>query len=179
MTDMQPYEQPVAPPPSVRPTPPPAGPPQPIYSTYAEPAPSPLAVPNSSLVVTDQRPTNGVVLAIAWTSAILTLGYMLPWAIAATRGKSNQAAVGVINLLLGWTLVGWVIALVMACQAHTPAGIHQPAVAHQTTMVLSQSFGSVPTATAAPNAAADWYPAPDGDGIQYWDGNNWTDHRTA
>lgn len=47
---------------------------------------------------------------------------MLPWAVAATRGKSNATAVALINLLLGWTLIGWIVALVMACGAHQVAG---------------------------------------------------------
>lgn len=51
---------------------------------------------------------------IAWIVAVLTLGYMLPWAIAATRNKSNTAVIALINLLLGWSLVGWVVALVMS-----------------------------------------------------------------
>lgn len=67
---------------------------------------------------TDQRPVSGLVIAIAWVLAFLSMGYMLPWAIAATRGRSDQAAIGVVNLLLGWTLVGWIVALVMAAQRH-------------------------------------------------------------
>ncbi|MFI5428579.1 superinfection immunity protein [Aeromicrobium sp. UC242_57] len=55
---------------------------------------------------------------IAWIVAIVTAGYMLPWAIAATRGKSNSGAIGWINLLLGWSIIGWIVALVMACSAH-------------------------------------------------------------
>ena len=55
---------------------------------------------------------------IAWLVAILTLGYMLPWAIAATRGKMNSGAIFWLNLLLGWTVVGWIIALVMSVAAH-------------------------------------------------------------
>ena len=69
------------------------------------------------VVYTDAR-TNGAEVAFAWVVTVLTLGYMLPWAIAATRGKSNSAAVALVNLLLGWTFVGWVVALVMACTSH-------------------------------------------------------------
>jgi uncharacterized protein with PQ loop repeat len=61
----------------------------------------------------------GVHQVIAWIVAILTLGYMLPWAVAATRRKSNTGAIALINVLLGWTVVGWVIALVMAASAET------------------------------------------------------------
>lgn len=45
--------------------------------------------------------------------AIGTAGYMLPWAIAAIRDVPHWSVFWV-NLLLGWTIVGWVIALVMA-----------------------------------------------------------------
>jgi hypothetical protein len=69
------------------------------------------------LPLSDQR-ISGAEVGLAWIFTVLTLGYMLPWAIAATRGKSNSVAVAVINFLLGWTLVGWVIALIMACTAH-------------------------------------------------------------
>lgn len=51
---------------------------------------------------------------VAWVLAILTLGYMLPWAVAVSRGRPNAGAIGVVNLLTGWTLVGWIAALVMA-----------------------------------------------------------------
>lgn len=58
----------------------------------------------------------------AWIIAVVTLGYMLPWAVAATRGKSNAGAIGWINLLLGWSVVGWIVALVMACSSHQAVG---------------------------------------------------------
>ena len=54
-------------------------------------------------------------VAFAWVAAVLTLGYMLPWAIAATRRKSNAALIGLVNFLAGWTVVGWIVTLAMAC----------------------------------------------------------------
>jgi hypothetical protein len=66
------------------------------------------------------KPTQAI---IAWVLAVLTVGYLLPWAVAATRGKSNAGAIGWINLLLGWTLIGWIIALVMACGAHQTVAV--------------------------------------------------------
>jgi hypothetical protein len=68
-------------------------------------------------VTTDAR-TNGAEIAFAWVFTICTLGYFLPWAVAATRGKSNSLAIGLLNFLLGWTVLGWLAALVMACLAH-------------------------------------------------------------
>lgn len=73
-------------------------------------------------IVTDKRGKGGQAL-IAWILAILTAGYMLPWAIAATRGKSNSGAIGWINLLLGWSVIGWIVALVMACGSHQVVGV--------------------------------------------------------
>lgn len=71
-------------------------------------------------VVTDQRKGAARLASTtwAWVGAVCTLGYLLPWAVAATRGARNSAQVFWLNLLLGWTLVGWVVALVMAFRAH-------------------------------------------------------------
>ncbi len=55
---------------------------------------------------------------VAWLVALLSFGYMLPWAIAATRGKVNSGAIFWLNLLLGWSVIGWVIALVMSLSEH-------------------------------------------------------------
>lgn len=45
--------------------------------------------------------------------AVLILGlYFIPSYIA--RNKHNADAIMVLNLLLGWTLIGWVIALIWA-----------------------------------------------------------------
>lgn len=68
-------------------------------------------------VFTDQSP-KPVQTVVGWIVTVLTGGYMLPWAIAATRGKSNTALIGWLTLLLGWTVVGWVIFLIMACGPH-------------------------------------------------------------
>ncbi|MDA3022446.1 MAG: superinfection immunity protein [Actinomycetota bacterium] len=50
---------------------------------------------------------------VAIVAAVITAAYMLPWAIAAVRDVPHWAVFWV-NLLLGWTIVGWIIALVMA-----------------------------------------------------------------
>lgn len=40
--------------------------------------------------------------------------YFIPWIVSLSRGHRNSAAIAVLNLLLGWTLIGWVVALVWA-----------------------------------------------------------------
>jgi len=56
-----------------------------------------------------------IVLVGAWVTAVITIGYMLPYAIAVTRRLPNYSGIGLLNLLLGWTVIGWIVALVMAC----------------------------------------------------------------
>jgi ABC-type sugar transport system permease subunit len=57
-----------------------------------------------------------VTKVVAVVVAILSAGYMLPWAIAAVRDVKHWGVFWV-NLLLGWTVVGWIVALVMALRA--------------------------------------------------------------
>ena len=40
--------------------------------------------------------------------------YFVPYMIAVARGKENSLAIGLLNIFLGWTLAGWVVALVWA-----------------------------------------------------------------
>lgn len=154
----------------------PAGWPGPGPTSWTAPQPYPQ-------LQTDQRPASAAVLVIAWVSAAITFGYMLPWAIAATRGRSNQAAIGVVNLLLGWSFIGWVAALVMACQAHATRTMMPVNVVVATQYVAPQPGYAAPghptqpypTPPAPP--AAGWYPSPAGAGQEYWDGHTWTGHR--
>ena len=48
------------------------------------------------------------------TFLVLIGVYMLPGLIAALRRHRNQNAIFILNLLLGWTLLGWIAALVWA-----------------------------------------------------------------
>ncbi|MFC6705140.1 superinfection immunity protein [Flexivirga alba] len=95
---------------------PPQGPPGPQYPMQPY-APVPMGGPPAynSVVMTGRPGPSGVVVAIAWILAVCTFFYLLPWAIAATRNKSNQGGIFLVNFFLGWSFVGWVIALVMAC----------------------------------------------------------------
>lgn len=61
---------------------------------------------HSTVVVNDAR-ANGAEVAVAWIVSVATLAYLLPWAIAAIRGKSNSVAIALLNFLLGWTVIGW------------------------------------------------------------------------
>ena len=43
---------------------------------------------------------------------LFIIPYFLPSLIALFRGKSNTAAIVLLNLFLGWTFIGWVVALI-------------------------------------------------------------------
>ncbi len=45
--------------------------------------------------------------------------YVVPTIIAFDRNVVNKWSVAVINVLLGWTLVGWAVALAMAVRTQT------------------------------------------------------------
>lgn len=70
-----------------------------------------------SEVATDQQDQPGVTM-LALLVTVFTVGYTLPWMIAAARGKSNHWSIFWINVLLGWTVVGWIFALVMSVRPH-------------------------------------------------------------
>jgi len=64
------------------------------------------------------------VKVIAVIVAIITAGYMLPWAIAAVRDVPHWSVFWV-NLLLGWTIIGWIVALVMSLRAQRQVIIYE------------------------------------------------------
>lgn len=127
------------------------------YEQYPVPAP----VGYAPVPLTDRVPPSTVVVVIAWIVVFFGSLYMLPWAIAATRGKANRWGVFWLNLLLGWTVVGWIVSLVMACTRHRE---------------LFPAAQLTPYAPIAALPPAGWYPSPDTDGTRYWDGRTWTGH---
>jgi hypothetical protein len=53
---------------------------------------------------------------IPWTGIVILLAifYFVPTIIALSRSLPNAGSVVVVNILLGWTFLGWVAALAMA-----------------------------------------------------------------
>lgn len=50
---------------------------------------------------------------------VLAAVYFLPTIIG--RKKRNSHAIGVLNLFLGWTVIGWIIALIWAVTVDQPS----------------------------------------------------------
>lgn len=100
-----------------------------------------MAAPEHKSILKDKRfwwVLGGVVLVAAVGTALsqeeelfgsagavigIALLYFLPAVIA--RKKHNANSVFVINLFLGWTLIGWVVALAMAVSNPAPAQVAQ------------------------------------------------------
>lgn len=62
--------------------------------------------------------TIGGFLIVIWL--ILLAMYFAPLIVAISRHHHQTGAIVVINVFLGWTLVGWVVAMAMACSATLP-----------------------------------------------------------
>ena len=45
--------------------------------------------------------------------------YFIPSIIAIVKGRRNKMAIFALNILLGWTLIGWVVSLVWSL-THNP-----------------------------------------------------------
>jgi hypothetical protein len=52
---------------------------------------------------------------------LIIAAYWVPTLVAWTRHVPNLAQVAIVNGFLGWTFVGWVVALVMAAKPVPPA----------------------------------------------------------
>jgi hypothetical protein len=48
------------------------------------------------------------------------LFYFLPTIIGVARSKRDLLSIFLLNLFLGWTLIGWVVALVWAARVDAP-----------------------------------------------------------
>jgi hypothetical protein len=52
--------------------------------------------------------------------AIAFIIYFLPSVVAEKRKHASTGGIVILNLLLGWTVLGWIIALVWACSGLPP-----------------------------------------------------------
>jgi hypothetical protein len=101
------------------------------------------------------RAALGVVLLIVFVI------YFIPTAIAIIRKNRQTPAVIAVNFFLGWTLLGWVGALVWAL-----AGPQESA---------SRPGMQPPAGYPQPQVSPGWYPDQTGR-LRYWSGWAWTEH---
>jgi len=70
-------------------------------------------------------PAGGVVLIVV----VSWLVHLAPTLIALVRRPPGVAAVVLVNLLLGWTIVGWAVALVLSLRTREDRTLRPAAVA--------------------------------------------------
>ena len=61
-----------------------------------------------------------LILAAVYLLAAIVACYFIPSFVARARGHHNAVSIFLLNLFLGWTLVGWVAALVWAMSSPPP-----------------------------------------------------------
>lgn len=61
----------------------------------------------------------GFVLLMFWIIVGFVTLYFVPAIVAFSRKHNSKVAILVVNFVFGWSLVGWIIALVWACTRNT------------------------------------------------------------
>src|SRR4051812_36607559 len=88
----------------------------------------------------------------AVVAAVITL-YLLPSLVAAVRGAPDLGSIVAVNVLLGWSLIGWVLALALALRDRPDRAV-----------------------VGASVSPAGWYPDPElPSRLRYWTGSVWSD----
>jgi hypothetical protein len=96
----------------------PAAPPR-----YVPPAPAEISTATTTQATAPPTskgdPTAGLIILL-----VIIFLYFLPLITAIKRGHRNRNAIGIMNLFLGWTGLGWVGALIWAFTANTETSPH-------------------------------------------------------
>jgi len=110
----------------------------------------------------DSSGGGGAIVAIMF---LVVLGlYFIPTIVAFVRHVPDRGTVIVLNLFLGWTFIGWVVALSMAARSRPP------------TMVVVPQPVMLGHASPQPG----WYRDPSDPGAErWWDGVAWSEARRA
>lgn len=106
-----------------------------------------------NLTVVDSAVPGLIVLGLFGTLGIFL--YFLPSIIASARNLPQSNSVFLLNLFLGWTFFGWVIAMVWACRTEPTPPV------------------MVTQASLPPLTPPGWYIEPVSHSVRRWDGTTW------
>jgi hypothetical protein len=93
---------------------------------------------------------------------VLIIGgvYFTPTIVAFSRQVPNKGSVLVVNLLLGWTFIGWAVALAMAARSRWPTAY--PGTPSQPTHPAQPPYWPPPEGQPSnPSKPQHWPPPPD------------------
>lgn len=68
----------------------------------------------------------GIFLSTALAFFVCIAGYLSPTLVAAARNHQDYWRIFVVNLFLGWTVVGWMIALIWSAGSEAPIRFLRP-----------------------------------------------------
>jgi hypothetical protein len=107
----------------------------------------------------------GLFFVLLWVVGILlgAAAYFAPSIVAVLLRARHLAVVIVLNVFLGWSLIGWVVALALAFVGKGEPG----------TIVVMPAAGTGGPAPAAALAALPGVGARSADGHYWWDGYGW------
>ncbi len=87
--------------------------------------------------------------------------YFLPSIIAYSRKHRNAGAITVLNLFLGWTLIGWIIAIVWSATSTRPTKVDVVAVEGVNADIIARAVAAALVAHDArvsePKPLPAWY----------------------
>jgi hypothetical protein len=112
----------------------------------------------SALLASDPHSASnqGIVLLAGLIALAVLAMYLLPSIVGSARGVVGIGQVVTMNVLLGWTVIGWAMAMVMAAGPRRRGFVVD-----------------LPASAAA--APAGWYTDPQMTAqLRYWDGVAWT-----
>lgn len=145
----------------------------PAQSPAHQPVPAPFPAPQPGYPVAVMTPPqSNAEIVVAWVFTALTLLYMLPWAVAATRRSTNSVVIAIATFFLGWTGLGWLVLLVLSFLGPT---------VHSTRPLVAVGLPPAPyPPTPAPAPMGLWAACPTDPPhlLRWWDGRAWTAHTT-
>jgi hypothetical protein len=109
---------------------------------------------HTSLVLADASSAAASALSLLLGFVLLAgliVAYFVPTILANRRHTVNVGAVAVINVLLGWTCIGWIVALAMAAGGMTHGQL--------------TGMRTIPAPAPEPTISPD--------GRWWWDGSQW------
>jgi len=116
----------------------------------------PLGYPRAVFLNTTGAAAGGASVGLLLIAMGLA-AYFAPTIVAYARNTSNKAGVLVLNLFLGWTFIGWVIALTMAAGGKVSGEVE--------TVIVQNQAPAPPAVSGSPVLSPD--------GRFWWDGNAW------